>query len=128
MWKGLKGQKVIKITKNVSSYPHSAFSITYLMFPICLMMKSLWFLFAVLSHMTAFYDDCACMRTDLPGPPMLFTVRSLFAACSQSVCYLSWCVTNAGWTTPTKQIRNRFPLITCDICELGYFKLNHISI
>ena len=86
MWKGLKRHKVIKITKNVSSYTHSRFSITYLMFPICLMMKSLRFLFAVLSHMKAFYDDCACMRTDLQGPPMLFTMRSLFAAFSLSVC------------------------------------------
>ena len=75
MWKGLKRHKVIKITKNVSSYTHSRFSITYLMFPICLMMKSLRFLCAVLSHMKAFYDDCACMRTDLQGPPMLFTMR-----------------------------------------------------
>lgn len=82
MWKGLKRHKVIKITKNVSSYTHSRFSITYLMFPICLMMKSLRFLFVVLSHMKAFYDDCACMRTDLQGPPMLFTMRSLFAAFS----------------------------------------------
>lgn len=120
MWKGLKRHKVIKITKNVSSYTHSRFSITYLMFPICLMMKSLRFLFAVLSHMKAFYDDCACMRTDLQGPPMLFTMRSLFAAFSLSVCLLSFLMCHQCWVNHThknqKQIFfNNMTFVSWDI-------------
>lgn len=39
-------QEVMKVPKNIPSCPHSTFSITYFIFSVCLMIKSVRFLSA----------------------------------------------------------------------------------